>query len=266
MRIHLSSVEPDRFYKRVVDAGLNNHLYSFFVCNKGTTRGIIQERWHPGVHIFLDSGGFPARMRGVQIDVKEYCTFINENWDKIEVAPNLDTNDVQETLQNQAYLTANSKARIMPVYHVSDYVNPKYKGLIDDFIAKYDYIGVGGMAGGSVPDWKQQKFLSYVFSKTRDRIKVHGFGITSEPYLTKYPFFSVDSTSWQSGMRWGHTLTPEGKKVSYRNKKHLMEHNVPTHLIQAHYLDRLPYDLQYWKNLEKRITELWKMRGVNWDN
>lgn len=262
MIAYLSGFRPSHFYKVGKEVGIKHYLYSFYDFEKGS----LADRHEKDYRLFVDSGGYTARVKGVKIDIFKYIDFLNANAPYVTIAANLDTNDVEETLANQKLLLdRTSGVKILPIYHYSDYVNPKYRGLLDEYIKNFDYIGVGGVAGTMNERKTLIKFMDYVFSKTKDKIKVHGFGITAETYVDRYPFYSVDSTSWQQGMRYGGTKTPEGKPLHYRNKEHIIQNDLPHHLVMSGYLERLPYDLQYWVNFEKKYTRLWEARGVKWD-
>ena len=199
--------------------------------------------------VFLDSGGYSARIRGVIIDVKEYANYINKN--KIKLAFNLDTMDIKETLDNQKYLEKNTKAYIVPVYHYSDYKNRKYRSLIDDFIKDYEYISIGGVAGMRLGG-DAESLYDYVFNKTRDKVKVHGLGITGESVLKRYPFYSVDSTSWIAPARYGasmRNINPQ-LKLSIKNNR------------DSEY--RLIKEIEHYKKIGQEATEIWEQRGVKW--
>ncbi len=261
MIMYFSGFGPGHFYDKAKELDIKHYLYSFYNFQKKE----LKERYSSEYKIFIDSGGYSARVKGIKIDIMAYINFLNKNADYIEVAANLDTNDIEETLKNQKLLMDRVKGvTILPIYHVSDYINPKYKGLLDEFIKKYEYIGVGGIAGVSLSEKQRTNFLNYVFSKTKGKIKVHGFGITSIRLVQKFPFYSVDSTSWQAGMRYGNAFSPQGAQFSYKNMKQVVINDVPAKLLTASYLDRVSYDLIYWSNFEKKITKLWEIRGVFW--
>lgn len=75
-----------------------------------------------------------------------------------------------------------------------------------DYCKKYPYVAIGGVAGTIKNSKHLHLYLSFCFkiAKKYDT-KIHGFGITDPRLLTKYPFHSVDSTSWHSGSRYGLT-------------------------------------------------------------
>lgn len=262
MIIYLSGFRPDHFYKVGRPLGVKHWLYSFF----SLPDGLLKERRLPQDKIFVDSGGYTARIRGKKIDVEEYAGFLEGHKDFIDVAANLDTSNVEETQRNYKYLkNMCPDVKILPVYHLSDWMNPKYRYLLEEFMAEVDYIALGGMAGVPVSEETLQKFLNYCFAKTTNKWKLHGFGMTGKKILQTYPFYSVDSTSWQAGMRFGVTKSQKtGKTMNFKTKEHVIYNDISKKMVEGDYLDRLPYDIQFWLDYEKEIKELWEKRGVVW--
>lgn len=262
MIIYLSGFRPEHFYKIGRPAGVKHWLYSFFTLSDG----MLGNRKQEGDKIFVDSGGYTARIRGKKIDIKEYAEFLAKHKDFIDVAANLDTQNVDETQQHYKYLKANAQGvKILPVYHLSDWMSPKHRGLLDEFMKETDYIALGGMAGVKVSRETVDKFLRYCFAKTKGKWKLHGFGMTGKKILYTYPFYSVDSTSWQAGMRFGVTKSQKtGTSMTFRDKEDAIHNDIPKELIEGDYLTRLPYDIEYWLSYEREIAELWRKRGIVW--
>lgn len=260
MICYFSGFRPNNFYETAKKVGIKNYLYSFH-----DLRMDLKERYQPDYKIFIDSGGYSARKRGVKINIAQYADFLNQYAPFITIAANLDTNDIQETLNNQKFLLDRTKGvKILPVYHCSDYMHKKYRGLLDQFMKEFDYIGIGGVAGTGLNKDVLNNFLKYVFSRTRDKIKIHGFGITAERLVKQFPFYSVDSTSWQSGARYGGVMNSNGQLIHYSNKERVIQSDMPLKITTGDYKDRINYDLIYWSNYEKKITDLWKARGIVW--
>jgi hypothetical protein len=62
-----------------------------------------------------------------------------------------------------------------------------------------DYIGIGGLVG--IPSGPRRAWLDRVFTRITDSqgwplVKTHGFGMTAVPLIFRYPWYSVDSTTW----------------------------------------------------------------------
>jgi len=62
----------------------------------------------------------------------------------------------------------------------------------------------------------------------RPRLKVHGFGITAIPIMERYPWCSVDSSSWIQSAAFGSIVTPEWGPLSV-SEKSLSRHDAGQH-------------------------------------
>lgn len=185
--------------------GVVNRLESYF--------GLEPKPMSVFPNMMLDSGGFSARRRNVTISVEKYAEYINTN--KVKIAFELDTNDVKETAFNLDFLVKNTKAKIIPIYHYSDWADSGTE-LLDRLMKNFDYIGIGGLAKTSIKNKGEEvdNFLKTVFYRTQMKVKVHGLGITGKKLLERFPFYSVDSTSWQHHSRYGATAFRYNHKVS----------------------------------------------------
>ena len=82
-------------------------------------------------------------------------------------------------------------------------------------------MALGGMAGGTISVNAMTNKLDTIFSDyvcDKDgmpKIKIHGFGITSLPLLLRYPWYSVDSTSWVLTGRFGAIFVPKKTNGKY---------------------------------------------------
>lgn len=247
MKLYFAGADNSRVIdKLLIKCGVQNRLNSYHY--------LSTHYLAPPTHVFnflLDSGGFSARNRGVAIKVEDYAEYVNRH--ECTLIFNLDTNDVDETLANQKFLQAATKSYVLPIYHFSDYIDATHKGLLDDFVQEYPYIALGGVAGRKTGKNELRAFYDHVFSKTTDRIKVHGLGITTETFLARYPWYSVDSTSWQSLGRYGHSKFAESVELArFRANK-------------RHYIENFRLEIKGWLKLEKDMTALWKKRGVIWE-
>jgi hypothetical protein len=160
-------------------------------------------------NLFLDSGAFSAHTQGIKIDIDNYINFIKENQCCISFYANLDVvNDPKTTLKHQKIMES-AGLNPVPVFHVGNTIEYLYH-----YIENYNYICIGGMVG-KLPNYLIEYLDSY-FSIISDKkgypqIKIHGFGLTSVNLLLRYPWYSVDSSSWATISRMGAVLIPKLK-------------------------------------------------------
>ena len=113
-----------------------------------------------------------------------------------------------------------------------------------------EYIGLGN---------DSTHLLDEIFSLTKDKVKYHGFAMTKNEMIIKYPFYSCDSTTVLSAVKFGsmycYPLWQLSKDVMVRNK-----------MVEATYDDnkRTELGVLAMKLSENFYTKLWKERGIEW--
>lgn len=158
---------------------------------------------------FLDSGAYSAWTRGTAIDLDEYCAFIRANIEHIDVYACLDSipgapgraatererNEAADlTWKNYLYMK-NEGLDPLPVFHYGE----GFQHLERMLDYGCDYIGIGGLV--SVPGAMRRHWLDRLFKRITDEqgmptVKTHGFGMTAVPLIFRYPWYSIDSTTW----------------------------------------------------------------------
>jgi hypothetical protein len=170
-----------------------------------------------GVKVFLDSGAFSAMTQGVVIDIGEYCDYILRNddfilkLDGINIASVLDEigtgwQAAEATWKNQQEMERRG-AKPLPCFHFGEPLE-----FLDFYAKTYPYITLGGLVGKStkvISDWLDVLWERLVDSDGRPITRVHGFGLTSLPLMMKYPFYSVDSSTWVQWASRGLILEPQ---------------------------------------------------------
>lgn len=246
MLIFFAGTDGQGFAEIARKGGAKNFLNSFYSLGCGKQPPVARDF---ATNYILDSGGYSARVHGITIDVKQYAEYLNKY--KIKFAFNLDVLDLNESLQNFYYLMKNTNTYIMPVYHGPEWLHKETRGLIDYYVDCFPFIALGGIAGKEVSQKNSERFLAYVFNRTRDKVMVHGLGCTSVPRLQKYPFFCVDSTSWLATSKYGSSEVYSDEMAKIRAKT-------------RHYSDRLVSEAKYWIKVQEDITRLWERRGIKW--
>lgn len=255
MIIYFAGADGEQFRTVLYENGVKNILMSYYAARDKTDfQGL--DRFET---IFLDSGGFTARSQGIDIDVKKYGEFILRNEKTFTVHANLDLMETERTLENQKTLE-DMGCHPLPVFHYDEWLHGKGY-LLDEYIKNHKYIALGGVAGAATSQKMLQGYLNFCFDKTRDKIKVHGFGMTSMWVLKEYPFYSVDSTAWISGGKFGRITKKTGilqdSIKAHNNKKYPLSRVLS---YQEMFVDNIATYLQ----LQKDITDLWKFRGIDW--
>ena len=207
--------------------------------------------------VFLDSGAFSAHSLGVSINLDDYCEYIYKNWDIIRMEDGLPMASVldgignaQLTWENQRDMERNGTPPL-PCFHFGE--DERYLAW---YAERYPYITIGGMVRKGVSDLIQ--WLDRIWRKGgpladehgRPRLKVHAFGITTERIMERYPWYSVDSSSWIQAASFGSIYTAEHGPIAISSKSP-SRHDWGRHMTTLSELER------------KRVTELLHADGFD---
>lgn len=226
------------------------------------------EKWNDKHLLMVDSGAHSwnksditvtgvkgrSKLPSAKIFLKDYSNFIKKYSTKkvifveFDVYGKLDYQDITDEYNKIMQIDGNFK--IIRVYH------PVLDGGSFDILKQWidegqDYIGIGN---DSIP------YLDKIFLMTEDKIKIHGFAMTKLSLLEKYPFFSVDSTTPLSTVLFGNY---PNKFIGMKDKKKVIEEKS----IEIFHDDweRLENALIKVKKTEKYLTQLWKNKGIIWN-
>ncbi len=142
---------------------------------------------------------------------ENYFQYVKKNRKNISVFANLDIiNNAEATYKNQKWFEKRG-VKPLPVYHFGSDVK-WLKRYIDE---GYDYIAMGGLIPNPfavLKDPLDEIWTKYLTDKKGYPIvKVHGFAVTSPRLVHRYPWYSVDSTTWVKMSRCGLMLMPRIK-------------------------------------------------------
>ncbi len=176
----------------------------------------------------LDSGAF-TYLNGAKSDVDweqyidDYAAFIKKynvrNYIELDIDPIV---GIEEVERLRTKLENKTGRQSIPVWHKSRGKNYWLK-----MIKEYDYVAIGGIVTREIKP-SEYKFLHWLIAEAKKQdCKVHGLGFTNLKGLEEYDFYSVDSTSWISGSKFGaiykfngRTLLKFDRGPHQRVKKH----------------------------------------------
>jgi len=176
-----------------------------------------------GKKVFLDSGAFTAWTMGVPLEIPEYVDYVQRNRDIIReedgvlMASVLDAiGDPLVTWQNQQTMEQMG-VRPLPCFHYGD--DERY---LEWYLQNYTYITLGGMVGKSreaLTQWLDRLWAKYLLDGTGNpKCKIHAFGITSKAIMERYPWHSVDSSSWVQAAGYGFLWVPGHRNITLSEK------------------------------------------------
>lgn len=193
--------------------------------------------------IFLDSGAFSFKQfseeEGIRWRdipkrpefreyVEQYGNFVKAEGERYYACANVDVGGIEDKERNQRILEEITGYYIVPVIHPSDPI-----WWVDKVFREYPYVGLGGVGS----EKNEKKILRYCKQRLSHAkqygTRVHGFALTSIDLMRSVAFFSVDSTSWIAGAKYGVTYFFDSrrlrmwdryqKKVRGRMKPHVIE-------------------------------------------
>jgi len=148
--------------------------------------------------IFIDSGAYSAFTQGVTINIREYAEWVKRWKHLITTYSNLDViGSAEQTQVNQSRLH-DFGLDPLPVFHVGEPWQ-----YLEHYIERYKYIALGGMVPYATQPKLLMPWLIRAFKMAQGRTVYHGFGCTSFELLRNLPWYSVDSTTWAMGIRYG---------------------------------------------------------------
>jgi hypothetical protein len=156
-----------------------------------------------GKDMFLDSGAYSAYTKSERIDLASYIDFVKETRDLWRLVAALDViGDHEATWRNYLAMRDAGLDNVLPTFH---YGEPW--SMLEEMLSVAPYMAFGGLVGAS--EGAQRAWLDDVWNRAvdphtrRPRIGVHGFGMTTIGLMLRYPWASVDSTSWLMGSIYG---------------------------------------------------------------
>ena len=168
------------------------------------------------VRILVDSGAFSAHSQGFDIRLADYASWLEEvapalrDW--LVGAITLDVlNDEAQSWDNWAALQRRGLDTI-PVVHLHARAD-----VVDRYVdAGVDWVALGAMVGQPFPT--KFAWAAWIHRHLRDRhphVRTHGLGATSQRMTETIPWWSVDSSSFGSGFRYGRArlYDPATRKI-----------------------------------------------------
>lgn len=223
-------------------------------------------------HSMGDSGAFSVWTLGETIDLDDYiawCRYYTEatpgfvpiSLDVIPGRPGTKPTMAEreramaQSVENGDQIRA-AGVGIMEVYHWHEPIEH-----LDRLLARRqpgELLGIGGLASGGSRTEKVA-FCDQVFAHVRDACgwnalpPLHGLGVSpTSPLGVRYPWWSVDSSSWSLAGRFGRHVSGSGRRGD-------ADPRTSNRTVRQIYLTRV---LDSWQRHDRTLTETWASRGV----
>jgi len=241
MRIYLAATTL-HYIEEVVDFHL---LMSYYYIKPPIAERISQYR-----SFILDSGIFTYLKNpslAHKVDWYEYAHQYGEfvkkynirNYIEIDVDAFIGLPEVEKL---RSYLEKVVGWPSMPVWHI----NRGWDKWIE-VCKDYDYVCFGAFITDNLATNKFKYIPAFLREAARHGTKVHGLGFTRAQGLIKYKFYSVDSSTWNGGARFGQTYKFENGVIRQMQRpansratkmKELVNHNLREWIKFSEYAER----------------------------
>lgn len=286
MNIYLATSPSKQHFKLLMEEKVRNILVSYHYLKKPSELIKLLEGYEPK-RIIIDSGAFSVWSNGGSIDIEQYAKFCVEL--KEILSPNIKLTIVnldvlpgkwgfvpskeeiaksaEEGWKNMEFLESKG-LEVMHIFHQhEDWV------ILDKLMKHSNYIGIS--PANDVANKTKQTWMNKVFSRVRDKVRTHGFAVTSCNQLYDYPYYSADSSSWISPARYGMIPIIDDKYLirsfSYKDINMIERYWPYLSSIGMHAIGdvkdwrmRTKIAIRTYTKLEEIATKLWEQRGVVW--
>lgn len=202
----------------------------------------------------LDSGAFTflnkGKIENLEDYVNEYIDFINKYDIKNFIELDIDSIvGYEKVLEIRKLIEEKTGKKCIPAFHLSRGIE-EYKKLTKE----YDYIAIGGIVTKEI----KAKDCNKIFPKLlriaqKNNCKVHGLGFTVSN-VQKYNFYSVDSTSWLSGNKYGRMSIFKNTKL----RTIIMSKDKKINIKGNNYEKVLSLSLKEWVKYQKYLERIEK--------
>lgn len=226
MKIYLAGANTRQSIELLKRYGNKYMLQTFYDIRK-MKQSTIKYALNTCDEFLLDSGAFTFMNSGKKVHwksyVDEYIDFINkydiQQFFELDLYTLPDVG-IEKTVKMRRYIEHHTGKKSIPVFHACMGMK-MYRQLCEE----YDYIGIGASGLTEECRWvKNTKLLKQMIKIANSYgTKVHGLGYTKLQNInkTEVPFYSVDSTSWLSGSRFGRVYTMRYGKIFYRDIRNI---------------------------------------------
>jgi hypothetical protein len=232
------------------EVGVSNILVSYISLQKSPAylsqlRGFKSR--NPHSKIFLDSGAFTIQrdtsFSNWDMFFLDYADFLDKNIDLFECYVELDIENIiglERVQKFTNYLKQKLSKPPIEVWHI-------WRGGVEyweKMCEENDYIGFSGVfsVGGGY-ELAESDYPEFFRIAQKNNCKIHGFGITSWSKVVKYPFYSVDSTSWLAGSMYGKIPLYEDNKIRIISSTHPYH----SYLVQGDCYAKMKWGALQWK-------------------
>lgn len=175
----------------------------------------------PSLRFVLDSGAFTAWKAGKPIQLDDYCRFLEQ----LPIKPwryfTLDVIGDPEGTQRNYQTMLKRGFKPVPIFTRGEDL-----AALNEFYKTSDVVGIGGLVG--TPG--NRGFVKGIMRHVGDRM-VHWLGFTDLDFIKTYGPYMCDSSSWESGARYGSLKLYMGNAKFLAIKKPQFQRHPPLEVL-----------------------------------
>jgi len=232
--------------------------------------------------MLLDSGVFSARKKGITLPTELLAEFYHEYSDIFEYVFSMDEGTIEQQIENIRILK-NENVPVIGIFHPGSIEKPFMTNKhLNEIMDITDFISY---SDAFIPTAQREKILDNIFNEVYKRGykgKSHYLGMESPVWLSQYPFYSADASTYIRNVNLGEIFQFDQKNwhgLKKINIKRNMRELVRTDINYCKCQDRIEKiegewtgpDVRTYYNIlnraiyQKFLTDLWSKRGVTWN-
>ena len=221
LTIFYSGVEYESYLDILYNLGIRNFLMSYEYL-KG--KGLSQLKKYPDMHLFIDSGAYTYQNDPIyeeytleqwEEQIREYLDWARKHKNQIFAIADLDLQYLNsvgyETVYEwrKKYFEPFMLETGIPVCFIYHEDGLEYW---DYMCKRYPYVGLS-LAIDKVENGTEQLREMFRIAEKHNTL-TQGMASTNTAMLTQYPFYTVDSTTWNVGLKYGEISVWTGTKMT----------------------------------------------------
>lgn len=221
LSIFYSGVEYESYLDILYNLGIRNFLMSYEYL-KG--KGIGQLKKYPDMHLFIDSGAYTYQndpkyeeytLEQWEEQIKEYLDWAKKHKNQIFAIADLDLQYLNSVGYETVYewrkkyfepFMLETGIPVCFIYHEDGLEYWEY------MCQRYPYVGLS-LAIDKTENGTEQLREMFRIAEKHNTL-TQGMASTNTAMLTQYPFYTVDSTTWNVGLKYGEISVWTGTKMT----------------------------------------------------
>ena len=218
LSIFYSGVEYESYLDILYNLGIRNFLMSYEYLEG---KGYGQIKKYPDMHLFIDSGAYTYitnpefesyTVEQWEQQIHEYLNWARKHKDSIFAIADL---DLQYLVGNEKVYEWRKKyfepfmletgIPVCFIYHEEGLDQWEY------MCKRYPYVGISLNVDGNVDETELRNKFKIA---EKYNTLIQGMASTRTGMLTQYPFYTVDSTTWNVGLKYGEISVWTGTKMT----------------------------------------------------